>query len=244
LSRFIRRLQGVLRYLEKYGVAHGMRLVLAKRRKSGAMKLRVPNVAHPLHLRAGTSDLYMFEEVFLDDEYGFETSLDPKLILDVGANAGFASVYFANRFPNARILAVEPDPSNVEILRRNVAPYRNVEVIEGAVWYESTTLSLDDQGDKSGIQVRPGDGGIRAMTIDELLAHAGAAHIDILKIDIEGAEKELFEHDAALAGKVGVLLIELHDRFKPGCSRAVFSALAQHDFREMRHQSANWFVRG
>jgi FkbM family methyltransferase len=240
----IRRLQGVLRYLEKYGVARGMGLVLRKRKKCGTIELRVPNVKHPLHLRAGTSDLYMFEEVFLDGEYELETTLEPKLILDVGANAGFASVYFANRFPDARILAVEPDPSNVATLRRNVALYRNVEVIEGAVWWESTTLSLDDQGDKSGIQVRPGDGGVRAMTIDEILAHAGATHIDILKLDVEGAEKELFEHDPALVSKVSILLIELHDRFKPGCSRAVFSALAPHDFREMRHQTANWFVRG
>lgn len=243
MKRMIRRLQDILRYLEKFGVARGTSLVLRKRKRTGIIELTVPHVRHPLQLRAGTSDLYMFEEVFLDGEYELDTNIDPKLILDVGANAGFASVYFANRFPNARILAVEPDPSNLETLRRNVAPYRNVEVLEGAVWYESTTLALDDQGDKSGIQVRPGNGGIRAMTIDEILAHAGETSIDILKLDIEGAEKELFEHNPALVEKVGILLIELHDRFKPGCSRAVFNALASHDFREMRHQSANWFVK-
>lgn len=231
-----KKLIALLRYIDAFGVLAGLRVFLRKRTSS----FSIPNVAHPLHLRPGTSDLWMFEEIFLDGEYALPMTLDPKLILDAGANAGFASVYFANRFPKARIIAVEPDPSNLKVLRRNVAPYRNVEVVEGAVWFESTTLSLHDDGDKSGVQVRPGDGGIRAVTIGEI---AGASPIDILKLDVEGAEKELFANDPSWLAKVNVLMIELHDRFKPGCSKAVYSALNQHEFRELRHQTANWYVR-
>ena len=240
MKRFIRKLRSLLVYLDAFGVIAGSRVFLRKRKKHGTIALSIPGVAHPLELRAGTSDLYMFEEVFLEGEYAIEQPLDPKLILDIGANAGFASVWFANRYPKAKIVAVEPDPSNVAMLRKNVAPYPNVSVVEGAVWWEKTTLALDDQGDKSGIQVRTGDGGVRALTIGEL---AGAQPIDILKLDVEGAEKELFEHDPVWLANVGVLMIELHDRFKPGCSRAVYSALTRHDFRELRHQTANWYVR-
>lgn len=243
MKRFIRKLQSLLVYLNAFGSATGLRIFLRKRKKHGTITLRIPGVKHPLHLRAGTSDLYMFEEVFLDGEYDLKADLDPKLILDVGANVGFASVFFANRYPNAKIIAVEPDASNVSVLRKNVDPYPNVRVIEGAVWYESTTVSLDDHGDKSGIQVRAGSGGgVRAMTVDEILAMAGATKIDILKLDVEGAEKELFEHEPSWLANVGVLMIELHDRFKPGCSKALYSALVRHDFRELRHQTANWYV--
>ena len=241
MKRFIRKLQSLLVYLEAFGPAAGLRLFLRKRKKRGTITLRVPGVAHPLTLRAGTSDLYMFEEVFLQGEYALEQALDPKLILDVGANVGFASVWFANKYPQAKIVAVEPDASNLEVLRRNVAPYPNVRVVEGAVWWESTTVSLDDQGDKSGIQVRAGSGGgVKAMTIPEIAGTA--SKIDILKLDVEGAEKELFEHDPQWLANVGVLMIELHDRFKPGCSKALYSALVHHDFRELRHQTANWYV--
>lgn len=240
MKRLIRKLQAMLVYLEAFGVVAGLRVFLRKRKKRGTIRLRVPGLAHPLTLRAGTSDLYMFEEVFLQGEYALEVPLDPKLILDVGANVGFASVWFANRYPGAKIIAVEPDPSNAAVLRKNVEPYPNVRVIEGAVWWESTTLALDDQGDKSGIQVRAGDGGVRAMTIPDL---AGTSKIDILKLDVEGAEKELFEHDPAWLANVGVLMIELHDRFRPGCSKALYSALVRHDFRELRHQTANWYVK-
>lgn len=245
MKRLIKKLQSLLIYLNAFGTLSGLRLFLRKRRKSGMIRLDVPGLEHPLHLRAGTSDLYMFEEVFIDGEYAIASELDPKLIIDVGANVGFASVYFANRYPKARIISIEPDPSNVEVLRRNIAPYRNVEAVQAAVWFESTTLGLDDRGDKSGIQVRAdATGGVRAMTIEEVLAMAGTPRIDILKLDIEGAEKELFEHDPSWLGNVGVLMIELHDRFKPGCSKALYSALVRHDFREMRHQTANWFVNG
>ncbi|MGZ5431428.1 MAG: FkbM family methyltransferase [Thermoanaerobaculia bacterium] len=240
MKRFIRKLQSLLVYLEAFGIVAGLRIFLRKRKKHGTITLRIPGVAHPLHLRAGTSDRYMFEEVFLQGEYAIRQQLDPKLILDVGANIGCASVWFANRYPNAKIIAVEPDASNVAMLRKNVAPYPTVRVIEGAVWYESATVALDDHGDKSGIQVRAGDGGVRGMTIPEI---AGTGRIDILKLDVEGAEKELFEHDPAWLANVDILMIELHDRFKPGCSKALYSALIRHDFRELRHQTANWYVR-
>lgn len=240
MKRFIRKLQSLLVYLEAFGTGPGLRIFLRKRKKRGMITLRIPGVPHPLSLRAGTSDVYMFEEVFLQGEYAIRQPLDPKLILDIGANVGCASVWFANRYPNAKIIAVEPDASNVAVLRQNVAPYPSVRVIEGAVWYESATMAIDDQGDKSGIQVHAGDGGVRGMTIDEI---AGTDRIDILKLDVEGAEKELFEHDPAWLANVGVLMIELHDRFKPGCSKALYSALIRHDFRELRHQTANWYVR-
>jgi FkbM family methyltransferase len=247
MKRFIKKLQSLLIYLNAFGTSAGLRLFLRKRRKSGTIRLDVPNVAHPLYIRGGTSDLYMFEEVFIDGEYEIGAQLDPKLIIDVGANVGFASVYFANRYPNARIIAIEPDASNVAVLRKNTAPYPQVEAIEAAVWYESAMLTLHDEGNKSGIQVRTdgsGSGKVRAMTIDEVLAMAGTNRVDILKVDIEGAEKELFERNPPWLGNVGVLMIELHDRFKPGCSKALYSALIRHDFREMRHQTANWFVNG
>ncbi len=240
MKRFIRKLQSLLVYLEAFGAVAGLRIFLRKRKKRGTITLRIPGVPHALHLRAGTSDLYMFEEVFLQGEYAIRQQLDPKLILDVGANVGLASVWFANRYPNAQVIAVEPDASNLAVLRRNVEPYPNVRVIEGAVWYESATVALDDQGDKSGIRVRAGDGGVRGMTVEQI---AGTAAIDILKLDVEGAEKELFEHDPTWLANVGVLMIELHDRFKPGCSKALYSALIHHDFRELRHQTANWYVR-
>src|SRR4028119_433022 len=110
MNRLIKKLQSLLIYLNAFGTLPGLRAFLRKRRKSGMIRLDIPALAHPLHLRAGTSDLYMFEEVFIDGEYNIASELDPKLIIDVGANVGFASVYFANRYPKPTITATAPHP--------------------------------------------------------------------------------------------------------------------------------------
>jgi FkbM family methyltransferase len=95
--------------------------------------------------RADTSDLAAFRHVF-DGAYDFELPTKPRLILDLGANVGYASVYFSLRHPTARVIAVEPEPSNVALLRQNVAALPGVDVVEGAVWPHSGRLSLQDPG--------------------------------------------------------------------------------------------------
>src|SRR4029453_16016552 len=63
------------------------------------------------------------------------------------------------------------------------------------------------------------------LTIDRLMRQYGWDYIDLLKIDIEGAEKEVFETSASWIGKVGIIVVELHDRSKAGCSRSVYAAV-------------------
>jgi len=67
-------------------------------------------------------------------------------------------------------------------------------------------------------------GFVQAMTLDTLLARMGLEFVDILKIDIEGAEKEVFESSAEWIDKVRVIMAELHDHHKAGCSKAFFEA--------------------
>lgn len=244
MNVWLERAQNVLTWMQAFGPGPGLRAFLRKRRKSGLIEMRIPTARHPLYIRANTADVYMFKEVFIEHEYGIAGDIRPKVIVDAGANVGYASVYFANRYPEARIIAIEPERSNAELLRRNVGPYPQIEVIEAAVWYERGTLMLEDGGNSSAFHVREGDGGVPALTIPDIMTRAGTDRIDILKIDVEGAEKEIFTSRPPWLGNVGILMIELHDRFKPGCSKAVYAALLEHDFRELRHQSANWFVSG
>jgi FkbM family methyltransferase len=70
----------------------------------------------------------------------------PEFIIDAGANIGLASVYFASRFPNARILAIEPERKNFEILVKNVERYPNVQPILGALWGERAEVEVVDRG--------------------------------------------------------------------------------------------------
>ena len=96
----------------------------------------------PVYLRVLLTDVMVYEQIFLKKEYHFEVNKEPEFIIDAGANIGFASVYFANKFPKARILAIEPEKDNFEILVKNAAPYPNIEPLRGALWGEKEELEV------------------------------------------------------------------------------------------------------
>jgi len=75
------------------------------------------------------------------------------------------------------------------------------------------------------------EGGVDGVTVADLLNDFGVAEIDILKMDIEGSEKEVFEGSCPWLSKVKMLIIELHERMRPGVEAAFFSAIAPHDFK-------------
>src|SRR4051812_22894146 len=109
-----RTLRRNLRFFSRFGARTGMRASRLHSAPRGTMiELKLPQLAHPLWARAQTSDVETFEEVFVTREYqhSFE-NFSPKFILDLGANVGFASVFFSSQWPEAKVLAVEPVGSN------------------------------------------------------------------------------------------------------------------------------------
>ncbi|MGZ3420122.1 MAG: FkbM family methyltransferase [Polyangiales bacterium] len=216
-------------------------------RRSNALRevqFEVPQCAAPITLRVGTSDLPTFEQVFLERDYQVEFGFTPQIIVDGGANVGYATIYFANRYPNARIFAVEPDLSNFEILKKNVAPYKNVTPIRAALWSRKTNLRISNPDDhKWAIRVEECDGAaddtIPALTIDDLIELGGEGRIDLLKLDVEGAEREVFgaNYETWLR-KVRAIVIELHDWMFPGCSTAFYRATSQLQFSQS-HRGEN-----
>ena len=159
----------------------------------------------------------------------------PQLILDCGGNIGCAAVYFANTYPAAQIYSVEPEEDNFKLLKFNTAFYDNIHLIKSALWEKETFIRVEDRGfGKWGFMTfettADDPAAFRATTIGKILADSGFDEIDLLKIDIEGAEKEVFaapDVDEWLS-KVKVLVIELHDRMKLGCSYEFFKAVSKY----------------
>lgn len=190
-------------------------------------------------IRKNTSDWKSFKQVFIFKEYDFPISFEPEFIIDAGANVGHASLFFADKFPKAEIIAIEPEKSNFEMLRKNIRRYKNIKPIKAGLWPKDAYLKVIDAGlGKWGFmtkEVGPDDYDIKTVTVEGLLNGSGHKNIDILKLDIEGAEKELFSDNyESWLGRVKVLIIELHDRMKEGCSEAFYSAIKKYDFRQMQ----------
>jgi FkbM family methyltransferase len=185
-------------------------------------RVRVPDVRHPLMLRFGSSDAEVLHQVFARQEYACCRELkDINFVLDLGANVGYSSVWFANVFPDARIVAVEPDASNAALARANLCPYgERVRVVEAAIWDRPTGLVLDRtyrDGREWSVTVREAGAGeapdTRALDIASLLAEEGMPTIDLLKMDIEGAERVLFRHRSdEWLRRTRNYVVELHDK--------------------------------
>jgi hypothetical protein len=85
-------------------------------RSLGLIDARLPGCRFPLYLRGMTSDVNNLRQIFENQEYELRTNAEPRRILDLGAYAGYAAVWFANRFPDAEIVCVEPSPANFRML--------------------------------------------------------------------------------------------------------------------------------
>ena len=196
------------------------------------VRVKVLGLAHPVRLRIGTTDISTYQQVLVQRQYEFDKPAAPRFIIDAGANIGLSAVYFANQFPLAKIVALEPEASNYRMLCENVVPYPQVIPIRAALWRENMDLFLFDSGHGNhGFQVGANDardlgriGSVPGLTIDAILREAGEAQVDLLKVDIEGAEREVMEGSGEWIDKVGVFMIELHDEIKSGCSKAFHDA--------------------
>jgi FkbM family methyltransferase len=158
------------------------------------------------------------------------SSLTEFIIIDGGANIGLFAIYIKNQYPNAKILCIEPDPENFALLKRNVASYMDIYCENCGIWNKDAMLRVYDKYDigKWGIIVEEDAeyGNIPAMSMYSIMRKYDIKQVDILKLDIEGSEKEVFSDNIEIwLPKIKIIAIELHDRMKEGCSKAFYEAI-------------------
>jgi FkbM family methyltransferase len=202
-------------------------------------------VLHPIEARLrGSSDMDVFDQIFICEDFSCLRDLDvPSLVLDLGANVGFSAAYFLSIFPQARIVAVEPDSGNLAVCKANLAPYGSrALLLHGAVWSRTSTLQLVKgtfgDGREWATQVCELDEqeqpsmGVQAWDIDSLIEMSGGDIVDLLKVDIERAELSVFGESAvSWLHKVRNICIELHGK---DCEEVFFTALRDFDY-ELGH---------
>jgi len=187
--------------------------------------VNLPELAHPISMRAGTSDLWVFDQIFLYKEMETDFGQDVAFIIDAGANIGLTSAYLANRFPNARILALEVDQQNFELLAANTRHYPLVTPLLKGLWHRRANLMIDNPEEYSWAftvseAVQKGSSTVDGISVADLLHDFGWERVDLLKMDIEGAELEVLSHGAEeWLVCVRVLAIEVHYK-RIGCWEA------------------------
>ena len=172
------------------------------------------------------------------------------MIVDARGERGLCIGVFALEFPEAKIIAIEPETANFNLLKQNTSAFPNVTAVNAALWPTSGQVNLLDPGlgswgfeaaDARSAPIAAANlGKVRAATVDEIMSEFNLPYVDILKIDIEGGEKPLFEGSPEWLKRVGVVMIELHDRRHVGCSRNFY--IATRDFDREIQQGENVFM--
>lgn len=228
-----KRLKSLAEIISSLGLWAGLTFIL-KNRFSSINSISLADTPYhiksPIILRPNTSDLAVFKQVFVYKEYDITLSFEPSIIVDAGANVGLASIYFRSRYPQATIIAIEPDADNAIAFRRNLSPYSKVHLVQASLWHEKAQTVMVDKYKmgKWGMMTETIEEGteFNTLTMDELFQEFSLSYIDVLKLDIESAEKQLFSGNYMdWLPKVKVIIIELHDWVVEGCSKPFFLAI-------------------
>jgi len=235
--------------LIKFGFITSTIILIRKLKKAGLIKLDLPQLKHPLFLRCNSSDLLNFDEIFIEGEYDlniilkskFAQNYKAKFIIDAGANIGMTALYFKQNFPEATIVCLEPESSNFNVLVKNTEKYEGIICRKEGLWSQPTNLEIVDNNNGNwGFNVKEvtveSINSIKATSINEILKEYGVDQIDLIKIDIEGSEFEVFSHNFnTWLPKVKALLIEIHDEINDNCSKSFFRALSEYHFTVIPH---------
>lgn len=185
----------------------------------------------------------MYLDIFGHEGYKFETKKVEPYIIDCGANIGLSLVYFNQLYPNAKIIAFEPDPKLFEVCKNNTAYFEDkLKIYPYALWNEETTLFFESEGADGG-RVENDKAStknlieVKAVRLQQYLNQ----RVDLLKIDIEGAEITVLEDCKDSLQWVGNLFVEFHS-FKNSPQRLgqLLSILENAGFRYYIRSEGVW----
>lgn len=228
----------VLNHFNRFGL-RGLKFLFT--RLYGKAKLLIldyPQFKAPIYLRNQTSDIPTFYQCIFNEDYNINFDFEPKVIFDLGSNIGLSVFYFKSKYPDAKVICVEPEEGNFDLLLKNTKSFEDVHCFQAGVWHRDAKLKIEDEEVNSWcftVKESEDNRGLSAVTIDGLMQSCNVDYIDVLKIDIEGSEKYLFsENYENWLPKVKVIIIELHDKFMPGCAKSFFNAIQEYDFALMQ----------
>lgn len=184
-------------------------------------------------------DWKVIEETWTENVYRIHQwqFAEDAVFVDIGANVGSVSLFVDNfnkdREDKIRVFAIEPEPHNLSLLQKNIEsnPVENVTVIDKAIWHQNKKVLITNRGGNSSIFEIEGveQTKIQAITLEKLFRENKIKHVDVMKIDIEGAEFDLIinasektlakikyitlEFDKSFDGKFGIMVEKLAKQF-------------------------------
>ena len=222
------------------GMLQGVKAFLGFNDSSGQLvTFQINGLKSPIYLRRNIVDYRLLYSIFCYREYDsklIESKIGTaRYIIDAGANIGLFALQMVRKHPNSKIYCIEPNEGNCELLRINTSYYSNIVIYQSALWNRNTGYKVIDTGLGDWAftieEAKFSNPDQLTLTVEDVLTMNNIDVLDILKIDIEGSEMELFDSQyESWLPRVRCLIIELHDSIKHGSSTSFFSAISRYDF--------------
>jgi FkbM family methyltransferase len=234
-SLFVNKFKILKLHYNKFGFLTLAKYVLQRLvyPKNKLIKISIPGYLYPVFLRNNASDTQIFTQIFVREELKIDLKNTPKTIIDGGANIGFASVYFKNKYPDSMVYSIEPEKSNYEVLLKNTSFYNNMVCYNCGIWNIDGKLKIinKDAGNESFIvtELDTSDDdidAISAITINKIVHDNNILNIELIKLDIEGSEGKVFENNfkdwLAISENI---LVEIHNWIDVDAEKKVLKAI-------------------
>ena len=195
--------------------------------------LRIDVYGRSLFLRTASTDYTVAVSTFSGEFKSIAGMFDRNvtgLIVDAGGYIGTAAIALSEMFPKAKVVSIEASEENFEMLKRNIEGHPNIVAINAALMAATAEKSVTfvDRGEREwgfAVKTEKDDsakvlGTVSSISMEQIMEDFGFDEIMICKMDIEGAERDVLRDSKDWIDKVKVLVLELHDRFVPGCRDA------------------------
>ncbi len=214
-------------------------------------KLTYPVNSRPMQfvIRRNSSDIEVFEQIIFKEEY---SAIIPILkdiraphmtVIDAGSNIGLTTLYLKGFFPDARFVCIEPSSKNMGVFEKSITAnsLTDISLEKRGLWSKDCLLKERSFRDNKEWSFsleetdRKDDGSIEAISVGRLMKNFNLDRVEFFKIDVEGAEKNIFLEDVNIGQwlpRVKIVAIEIHDEFD--CRSAIEEKLRSFNF-ELRN---------
>ncbi len=214
-------------------------------RDGAEVTLTFKSLRQPFTFRRINSHVDGIVQNVLRGEYDAHPPMsDPKVMIDAGGFIGDLTCHWATRYPQARIITLEPNPENFRFAQLNIDRYApNALLLNMGLWSCNTRLGIAGEEMGSHLVDDPADAAesIAVIDVPTLMKEQGLTHIDVLKLDIEGAEAQVLgDTAAAWLPLVTMLIVEMHGQH---IEDAILPPMQQAGFQARRFRSLVYFTR-
>lgn len=213
----------------------------SKDEKKKLKSLELKSLNNSIFVRPGTADIRVVLNNVIREQYGkIKFKNKPKVIVDAGAYIGDTSAYFLSKFESARVVSLEPDIRNYKIAKRNLNPYEDrVKLLNKGLYSEEAMMGISGEG--TGVSLSEEGSDVECLSMKELMSELSTNRVDLLKMDIEGAEKDIFSSkNLEWINKVHNLIVEVHDK---NFEKDLVKLLSKKSYNLRKHRSVLYFTK-